>query len=116
MWRNMNLRADRPLCAVRIQDLRRREIQLCVFYCAQMDAFLVIHGVDFVHELLKAKCTVKYVPRDADGRMAMTWEPDQRHVEVLFTELVVDSVQGQGSSDAKSDRSVDQIDKDRLSS
>ena len=61
-----------------------------------------------LHELLKTKCTVelvaqigevdqeleavilncvvRYVPRGADGRMAMELGPDQRHVEVPLTE------------------------------
>ena len=53
-------------------ETKRAKQDLC---CSQMQEAEILNRVQ------------RYVPRDADERMAMKLEPDQRHVDVLLTEL-----------------------------
>ena len=50
-----------------------------------------------------------YVSKDADGRLAMELEPDQRHVDVLLTELLLTGDKVKGAATPRVKGSKDQV-------
>ena len=68
-----------------------------------------IRNVDPEKEAVTLTRVVRYVPKDADGLMAMELDPDQGHVDVLLTALGLTDDKVKGAATPRVKRSEDHV-------